>query len=351
MPNMLPYLKSYWDILKREGINFDVLCWNRKGEDFSSTENFYIYNSPTWDEFGALKKLFEILGFNRFIIKHLKSHKYKGLFVFTIADSLFLSLYLIKHYRRKYLYDIRDYSPMLRLALFRWLNNCLLKNSALNVISSAGFLKWLPDRYEYTISHNVTLTDLVHSINGSFKRNSSDKYKILTIGRIRDELANASIIQKLGNNIVYDLNFYGDGPALSYLKNTVDSLKFTNIHFYGRYKKEDEDSIVEECDMLNVCMGNDMISNFLMSNRIYLGARLRKPLISYEGSYQADIIQKYHLGLVLSESDSLDSAIKKYWREFDEKAFMFGCKSFLESVEVDMLIFSENVSTFIRKQQ
>lgn len=349
IPDDMPYLRHYIDYLESQKVSYDLLYLCRGLCDAKYPTNYISFScNPSNDSF--ISKLWHYYMYSRFVINVLHKSKYTHIITFGIASSVFLSIYLSKKYESKYIYDIRDYSKILRIALFKHCNAILLKYSYINVISSNGFRKWLPMCFDYVLCHNTTIKKLEYETSNSVVVDYSDKIKILTIGQIRDLESNTFIIERLGNNSKFELIFSGKGLVLHSLENTVREKGYNNVVFTGRYKKEEEDAIVGGTTFINVCMDNNIVSDYLLSNRLYLAARLKKPLISFEGSYQAEIIQSYSLGVIIKRTDNIPATILEYISTFKSEEFIKGCNDFLDDVKKDLYLFSAKLSDFIENK-
>lgn len=340
LPDDMPYLRQYLDFLDSSNTSYDVVYLCSKESYIEYTQNYYACRIKSSDNSSTLHKIFEYYRYSLFVIKRLSEGDYTHVITMGIACSVFLANYLKEKYNSKYIYDIRDYSQVLRIPFFKHLNKTLLKHSYMNVISSGGFKQWLPSDVDYTLCHNTTLEKLESGSSETFETEYSGVIKILTIGQVRDFEANTFVIEQLSNKKDFELIFSGKGLTLEKLEHFVKANAYSNVVFTGKYKKEDEDRIVKNASLLNVCMGSNMVSNYLLSNRLYLAARLKKPLISFEGSYQADLIQKYNLGLIAKRTDNLSESIKKYIASFNSVEFEEGCHKFLEEVKVDLKTFN-----------
>ena len=344
-PDNMPYLRSYLGRLESCNILHDVVYLYWGDEKSTYPLNYYMYDgtkSLIANRF--IGKIYTYYKYSRVVIKKLTKGEYTHVITMGIACSIFLSKYLKRNFLGKYIYDIRDYSQVLRSSLCRDLNGELLRHSYMNVISSNGFKKWLPNDIEYVLCHNTT-QDKIDDTKDEI--DMSRPITVLTIGQIRDLEANTHVIEQLSNNENYEIVFAGKGQTLECLKRIVEERKYTNVKFLGSYKKENEDSIVENATFINVCMGHNMISDFLLSNRLYLAARMKKPLISFDGCYQAEIINKYYLGLVVKEDELLPMKLQEYINTFNADRFALGCTDFLREVHDELQIYYNKLDSFL----
>ena len=112
---------------------------------------------------------------------------------------------------------------------------------------------------------------------------------------------------------------------------------------------EEEDAFVKECDMMNLIMSHNMISDYLMSNRFYLAARFRKPIIVNDGNFQAEQVKKYDLGLVVTDSCQMDEAVEAYWNSIDWSKHETNCLRFLEDVNIEQTHFETTIAELIKE--
>lgn len=348
LPDYEPYVYNYIKLANDCSVGYDVICWNRKGVEVSFPDNYYVYQHPTKDSYRPIKKMLEIAGFSSFVRRMIRGKKYRLVFTFTIADSVFLASYLKREYKGKYVFDIRDYSPIVKSRFFKKSLDSLLCHSAINVISSEGFKSWLPARYNYLICHNTDLGKIRQSIDYmDFGKKCNDGLSILTIGAIRDFSANKRLIDAFANNSTFQLNFIGEGNATFALKQYCENKGVRNVSFYGRYKKEDEDGLVKDCSMLNLIMPHNMISDYLMSNRLYLSVRFRKPVIVNDHCFQAEQVKKYDLGKVVPESCRLDEVVEAYWNSIDWTQYNANCMRFLKDISIEQARYEATIVQLI----
>lgn len=347
MPDDMPYMKPYLEYLDSSNIEYDVTYVRNKTEQNKYPSNYFAYETTTISN-NFVRKTFRYCQYSRFVRNQLSKVRYTHIITMGIACSVFLCNDLKKNFKGKYIYDIRDYSQILRLPIFRHANNQLLSHSFMNVISSGGFKKWLPTSVEYILCHNTTQEKIKEVENIVSDIRSSKPIMILTIGQIRDLDANTYVIEKLSNNGSFELVFAGKGKTIESLEKMVDERGYTNVIFSGRYKKEEEDIIVKQTNLINVCMGSNMVSDYLLSNRLYLAARLKKPLISFSDCYQADVIKKYNLGVVINRKDNFLEKVQDYISLFNPVKFTQGCSNFLNEVQYDLNTFSQQLESFFK---
>lgn len=345
LPDYVPYVYNYLNIADSLGTGYDVVCWNRRDSKMPSMPfNFHVYEKVTCDAFSPLRKLYDLLGFYIFAKKHIRSNDYNTVFVYTISCAFVFFNYLIKK-KNHFVFDIRDYSPLINNFFSRFFVRSLLHYSTANIISSDGFRSWLPNNEKYILCHNIGL-------QSKYEEDANDNIpnglRILTIGALRDATANISLINAFANTGEVLLHFAGDGNATPILKDYVLSNHVHNVIFSGRYKKTEEDSIVKHCDLINILLPHNMISDYLMSNRFYLSLKHRKPMIVNAGCFQAEEVAKYGIGVIVNPEDDIKEIVLNYWNSLDRKKYSENCSKYLCKVEKDMAFFKGKIEEIIK---
>lgn len=337
-PEMAPYIHYYTNILEQKSIDYDLIAWNRSGNNLKHAKNLIMYEVVSPDTLKKSKKVAGYIGFVRFVKKRLQAIEYDVVIIHTILPAVLLSRLLLKKYAGRYILDIRDRGSLLSLWKYRLKD--LLSNSALNVISSPGFKRWLP-KGEFCLSHNIGLNGLEGKpiVGGIF---FGEMITILSIGQIRFYEANKFVIDSLANNKRYYMHYAGFGPDSERLKEYCTMNHIDNVYFSGRYLKQDEPQILANSDFINIVFPNTIGALYAMPNRFYGAAIFRKPVIVSEGSIQAEYVRKYGMGIVVSQTDNLRAKIESYIESFDANEFIKGCDDFLEEIKSDNLDFENH---------
>ena len=105
MPSRSPYLVYYTEIFERCGVEYDVCCWNQRGENYKLPDNYFVYDTQC--RLGIVSRLRGYNQYRHFVLRH-GFKKYDRIVVFTVAIACFLGRELVKDFRRRYIFDIRD---------------------------------------------------------------------------------------------------------------------------------------------------------------------------------------------------------------------------------------------------
>ena len=331
-------------MFKEKGVEYDVIAWNRSGNNLGLLEHLIMYNEPSSDTLSNIKKIRGFCGFKKFVEYTVRQNQYDCLVVHTITLAVFISSFLKRYYTGKYILDIRDECALYGIMKLRL--PMLLKHSYCNVISSWGFKTWLP-KADYVISHNIGFhwrekIDMPTPVSFFPSR----PLNILTIGQIRHFDGNRILIDELGNDEGFIIHFAGAGVDAPRLEEYCRSKEINNVTFSGRYLKENEDNIAKTCDFVNILLPQTRVQ-YAMANRFYLAILNYKPVIVNAESIQAEYIRKYHLGIIWKSGTSLRNSINDYIKQFEIEEFLNARKKIIAALTNDIDKFNDRLNNLI----
>lgn len=346
-PEKAPYIQYYIDIFVAKNIEYDIIAWNRSGNNPKTFEHLVMYEKVSPDTLGNMKKIQGFWGFKKFIEKIVREKRYDYLVVHTITLAVFISSFLFRHYKKKYILDIRDECSLYEVMKLRL--PILLKNAYCNVISSWGFKTWLP-KTDYIISHNIGFRwkeKMEMPTPVPFFQHRL--LNILTIGQIRHFEGNRILIDELANRDNIMMHFAGEGIDAPRLENYCKMYNIENVIFSGRYLKSDEIAYCKECDLVNILLPHTRVMQ-AMANRFYLAILNYKPVIVNMESIQAKYVKKYGLGVVWEQGTSLVKCIDEYIDNFDREDFNKGRRLFFHELMQDIENFETVVLELINRK-
>lgn len=340
-----PYINYYINVLVSQGVDYDIISWNRDGSDpmsdYSFKKRIPLYTNRT-------KKLFSFLRYTTFVKKVILKNKYDKLIVFGSQVAIILYPFLKRKYDNKFVLDYRDQSIEQK---FKKTYSRVLAISSLNVISSPGFTHQLPKSFEYILCHNFDIKDIDINMTNNFKVDEHKKIKILTIGAIRDYSSNIEIVEALkGNNDVLH-SFVGKSEISNAISAYVKANNITNVDFKGYYKKNEESLEVQKSTFISIyhstnkcCSSNELL---LLSNRFYLSLLYRRPMIVASGTVQANYLKEYNVGIVTDTCSGLYNNLKDWLANLDYEDYNQSCESLINRFMSEQKLFEKHVRQFI----
>lgn len=325
-----PFASIYGTLLKKMGIEYDIISWNRSG-----IEEMAIQYNCSFQSRNPLSLLLAYRNFASFVKATIKKNGYDKLIVFTPQSAIFLSTFLEKEFKNNYIFDYRDLSIEQKF-YFKMPFLKVLNNSYANVISSPGFKQYLPKGFDYILSHNfdvdIVKRALKQDVSIKIDKNIID---VLTIGGIRDYESNVQIIENLYNVDGFTVRFVGKGPAADDLQKVAKSLKARNVTFEGYYPKEKEKDYVENATFLNIFYPRKASHDTALSNRFYNSLIYGKPMITTADTTQGNYASNYNVGIALENCNELPNRLKKYLDRIDIDQYLINRKKLLHEFLLD----------------
>lgn len=313
-----PFYYRYESILKELDLKFDLIIWNRELlEEKTNAENVYEYRKSDKANNKNPFKLFKFISFGNFVKKTLKRNQYrKIIFVGTYGCSVALcSRFLCKKYRNKMWIDIRD-------DLYEWFKPYYeaqkksIEASYATAISSPAYTKFLPE-YDYLYMHNIdpNASEMIRKFEPI--SDPIGKIRISFIGNVRYYEQNERLIQLLGNDDRFILQFYGKGSDI--LEEYCIENKISNVDFVGAFTQNDTIKFYEKTDIINNIYGNDTMNlQLALSNKLYYGLFLKIPILVSENTLMAELVNEYNIGYTFSENSNFSDELYKWYSKFKQ---------------------------------
>ena len=337
--NMLymPYVDNYTKIFDEINVDYSVINWDRLKIE---KDNEFTYRDS---KIGHQRGFLDYFKYSRFVLNILKKNNYDKVVVFGIQLVFFLKSHLIREYSNKYIIDIRDHNRIVKYFNIEK----EIDNSTFTVLSSPGYKEWLPKSNKYIINHNTKIESLDELIEVDGDIRNKDFININYIGSIRDYKMNIDFINSLKNKKHIALNFHGEGAINKDIENYVTNQKIDNVKLTGRYEKKQESDLYKNSDFINILIPNDSInSRTLLPNRLYNAAIYGKPMLAFEGTYLAEIVNKYNLGIVVESFDNIEIEIMEYINDFKLEFYENGRTLFFEGVIKENIEFRNRLQKF-----
>ncbi len=312
-----PYYSRYVQILSDIGKSFDFIIWNREGITESMPPTIcklieFKVKDKTND--GSIFKVFKFLKFASFVKKVLSKSKYdRVIFLGTYAFvPAVLNVFLKKHYKGRYWVDLRD----LTYEHYYWYfkkEKAVIENSFTTVISSKGFLPYLPP-YNYGFIHNIDSN--LESFANIYKKTNSPKIRIGYIGNISYYDSCISLIKALANDNRFLISIIG--PNSEPLRLFCKENGIANVRFHGRFQREETVSFYNDTDIVYNIYGNDSLNvKTALSNKLYYSLRFKLPILVSKNTYMEELCSGYNFSMTFEPSSSFADSLFLWYSQFD----------------------------------
>ncbi len=342
------YANYYIDELEKAGKSYDIVYFDRYLNQKKERENELIYSKYCPTGGSKIQKLSSIIDYARFIKKYVKKKKYKTAIVLTTVPGVILNNVLLRDFRGKYIFDIRDYTYE-NIKLYSLIEEKLIKNSYATVLSSKGFKQFLPDFSRYVITHNIS--NDFNKQKRDIKLNNESVVLIGFVGSIRYFEENKKLIKSFANDKKFHLDYFGTTTNDCDLEEFSDKNGISNVSFHGAFDNDDKPEIYKGIGIINSIYGiKGLETTTAVPNRFYDAAIYGCPIIVSKRTYLEKLVRKYNLGFAVDiYNDDINKMLNDYIDTFDEEAFEKGCKELLQEVNKDMSKYKRIVKSFINR--
>lgn len=329
----IPYIERYETCLQQMGKSYDVIVWNRSGSSTPYNKaNYFVFEAKNTKS--KIGKIIPFIRWRKFVLQVMRRSEYERIIVLTTIPAVLLADQLLKKYAGRYWLDIRDYT-FENIALYKKLVGQLARKSYVTSISSAAFASFLPEDAPIVLTHNLT-NDNAEDASCDFDKTKAC-FSLTFVGGVRYPEQNKKLLLQLGNNPRYLLRYIGKTHPGCELQPFCQEHNIENVEFLPAYLNEQKPQLYQSIDLINSIYGNDSkVVTLALPNKLYDCVLFKKPILVSSGTYLAQLVQTYHLGLAVDiEKDDLPQLLQTYVESFDRGVFECGCKEFLEVVRLE----------------
>lgn len=338
----IPYIQNYEKQLQCSGIDYDIVLWNRSGQPVD-LPNAFVFSGR--DHNCKLGKILPFLRWRRFALSVLKKNHYDRLILLTTMPAVLLADQLLGAYRGKYWLDIRDFTYE-NIPPYKALVAKLVYGAASVSISSPAFQSFLPNANNICLTHNISnqnaAEDHCHLEKGR------RPLTIGFVGGIQFQEQNEHLLRKLANHPDYRLKYVGKPHLCCDLPAFCKENHIENAEFLPAFTNDQKPAIYRDIDLINSIYGCDTpVVKLLLPNRLYDCVLFKKPILVSKGTYLAQVVAEYDLGLAVdAKKEPILPQLDEYIRSFKKEDFEHGCQTFLATAERDMVGYHEALSRF-----
>lgn len=341
----IPFIDDYITISLGEGYECELIYWNRQGEKETYGDlQCFSYDVTMKSNANIVVKLIRMLGFGRYSKNIIKSRKYDKVIILTTVPAIFISGFLMNSYNKNYILDIRDYSYE-HIKIFYNRLAQVMKHSGLTIISSPGFKEFLPPS-DLKLTHNSAYLDRTDRYE--FTKTQSDKLIIGFMGVVRYVDQILLFIDTIGNHNQIEFHLYGDGEGALDIQTYCTNNNIENVTLHGKYLACEKDAIIQNCDIIYNCYGNNTKEvQYALSNKLYDALFYKKPILvnskTIMQSYSEGINFIYH-----HDNHNFVNELLSWYSSIDQVEFTERCECLLNQVNEECKIYRNSVSTFLK---
>ena len=338
-----PYIRFYTDLLDHNNIDY---CIINKEDDKSvmTSENHCVFfpGEPN----SKVGKICKTIQWYSFIRYSLKEHEISKIIVSPTRTAIIL-FPLLFFYKSKYILDIRDYTKEYSV-FYRFIEKVLIKRSYKTILSSRGFLQWIPyNNNKLLFAHNIRYEFVSDTIEHQ-NMQKSNRRRIAYVGIVDYYEPNTILIQAFENKNNYELVYSGTISQKCALKEYVQSKKVDNVIFTGPYKDSAKDTLYTNVDMINALYGDvSPVTLTAIPNKLYDAVIHRIPILVSKDTYLEKVVKQYKLGVSVDiHRDNVYEIINNYLDTYNKHEFDENCNRFLNDVKHDQEEIEKQILNF-----
>ena len=302
--------------LKKE---YDVITlgWDRKHEQKKNPDVILFTKKA---EYGAgLKNLFNLISFQLWIIKQLKTISHIDCIYACDFDTAFVANKVARKKHWKFIYDIYDYYvdcrnlPSILRNIIEKLDIKTINSADMVIICSEERVKQIKKSHpkKTIVIHNSIDLDDFHLKKGICKTQKNHTTKIVYVGILQDNRLLKEVTENVKNKENLELHIGGFGQYEDYFREL--SKKEKNIFFYGELQYGDVLNLENECDVLFATYNPSVLNHrYSAPNKIYEAIALKKPIIVCKNTGIDKMITKNHIGIAINyDGEEFIEAVEK----------------------------------------
>lgn len=343
----IPYIRYYEDYLRKNGDRYDIVLWNRSGQQVD-IPNAYVFTAK--DSRSKLGKIVPFLRWRQFVLGLLKENAYDRLIILTTMPAVLLADQLLGEYRNKFWFDIRDYTYEY-VPFYKKLVGDLVHAAAAVSISSPAFRSFLPESDHIYLTHNISNQDA--AVEHCELDVTRVPMNIGFVGGIQFVKQNQLLLRQFANNPKYNMKYVGKAHLGCDLQPFCEENSIRNVEFRPAFTNDQKPAIYQDIQLINSVYGCDnQVVKLLLPNRLYDCVLFKKPILVSKGTYLAEVIAEYDLGVAIDpETEDVVNALEAYLAEFDPEKFEEGCRRFLEKAGEEVDAYMDALRRFCTEKQ
>lgn len=336
-------ISLYTQYMEENNILYDIIYIDKYNSDEeNSANNIYKYNLKINKDWSFVRKILKYWDFKKYAKQILLINKYDFIIVWNSFTAFMFTDILTKFYRGKYCINIRDYAKERLLPVFMRMKK-VINHSVFTTISSDGFKKFLPN-FNYVTVHSMNMKVLQNCVPYSTLRRPDEPIRITYIGYMSFIENCYRLIDALGNDKRYILQFYGEGSE-AILDYTHDR-GIKNVKCHGRFEPSETSTFIQNSDIIYNLYGvGNLHVDTALSIKLYYAIYLNIPILVFKDTYMEEISTKCGIGYVIDKDGFLNLGDNLYsWyhklnhKEIVSKSTLFKEEIFRSHKKLEHLI-------------
>lgn len=340
-------ISLYTSFFEKAGIKYDIIYIDKYNEEeYVSADNIYRYSIQLNREWSKLKKLSVYWGFKKFAQNIILKNKYDYVIVWRTETALMFFDFLVRKMKGKYCLNIRDYCYEKNTAV-KYIHGRVIKHSHFSTISSEGYKSFLP-KANYITVHSYNERLLNKCTPSCRLREKNEPIRICFIGYVRFFDIDKKLIDSLGNDPRYIIQFFGEGSHI--LKEYAESKGIYNLETVSGFRVEETPSLLQKADVINNLYGyNNIALDTAISTKFYYALYMNIPILVFKNTFMELISEEAGLGFAVgSDFSELGDDFYNWYHALDLSEMEDQRMEALEGIKKDNTTFNNMlIKTFV----
>ena len=342
----MPYLNMYLNQLNTKEDEVHLLYWSRDDKADLNVPNGVVghkFDICMEDTIPLGKKLPIIYKYRKYARNIIKNLNPDYIIVLHSTTAYTIKDYLVKKYKKRYLFDYRDLTYEKRFKFYGNAIKQIAENAYATFTSSDGFREVLPRENVYT-SHNVRPDAVELHLKSKVKNYNKEKpIRLAFWGLLRHYDINEQIIKSLGKDDRFEIHYYGraQGRMLELMEDSKN--KYNNFYFHGEYTPDELPEIANKTDIIMNIYDKIGTIEFAMGNKYYDGITFCLPQLCTKDTYMGEKCMESGVGLACNPyNQNFADEIYSYYNNLDRTNFVEDCSKELRRI-VDQMTEDEKI--------
>lgn len=325
-------ISLYTNFLESNKIPYDIIYIDKYDtEEENNATNVYKFNLNINREWSLPRKFMHYWKFKKFASDILLSNKYDFIITWNAFTAFMFVDVLKKNYSDKYCVNIRDVFSKGNFLANYWLKKAI-NNSSFSTVSSDGFKKVLPS-HPYTTIHSMNMKILDKCVPHSELKSKDKPINITYIGYMCYYENCYKLIDELGNDVRYNLNFYGQGSHL--VEEYAKTKGVKNVNCIGKFEPNQTAELIQDADIIYNLYGVGNINlDTALSIKLYYALYLNVPILVFKGTYMEEISKECGIGYSIEKDEfsNLGDNLFEWYHNLNQKEIIEKCQLFKQEI-------------------
>lgn len=341
-------ISLYTEYMDKNNISYDIIYIDKYHEveqnNADEVYKFDLYIDRNWS---LPRKFLHYWKFKKYASELLINNQYDFIITWNVFTAYMFSDVLKKYYKDKYCLNIRDIGSKKNIIMNNGLRKAL-RNTAFATISSDGFKKYLPS-YNYTTIHSLNKKILNECVPHTKLKNKDEPIIITYIGYMCFYENCYKLIDELGNDSRFILNFFGQGSNL--IEEYAKTKGINNVFCIGKFEPMETSSLIQDADIIYNLYGvGDINLDTALSIKLYYAVYLNVPILVFKNTYMEEISRNCGISYSIEKDgfSEIGDRLYDWYHNQNQEIISKKCDLFIEDIELSHKNLEKLMSKFLK---